>query len=81
MKAQAMKTQAKKTQVSDLVSVVLPPDAAAADTSQPATLETSAAANDDLAGGQRERSENPLWVINIAMVAFFIVAALMIMTS
>ena len=30
---------------------------------------------------KRESKENPLWVINIAMAAFFVVVALVMMTS
>ena len=61
-----MKAQAK---LSD--HAVKPPD----------TFDARVAANDELEGQRRETTENPLWVINIAMAAFFIVAALVMMTS
>ena len=38
-------------------------------------------APDEPRGRKRDRPENPLWVINIAMAAFFIVAALVMMKS
>ena len=61
------------------------PDPATAPGHAPAShpaIEPRAAANDDeLHGAKRDRPENPLWVINIAMAAFFIVTALVMMTS
>ena len=45
-------------------------------------LDSQAAANDDLTRDQKhEKAPNPLWAINIAMVAFFISAALIMMFS
>lgn len=45
-------------------------------------LDSQAAANDDLAREEkRTKAPNPLWAINIAMVAFFISAALVMMFS
>lgn len=51
-----------------------------APTISPAT-DARAAANDELEGQKPRATENPLWAINIAMAAFFIVAALVMMTS
>lgn len=51
-----------------------------APTSPPA-VDARAAANDELQGQKPRAPENPLWAINIAMAAFFIVAALVMMTS
>lgn len=45
----------------------------------PSTVDERAAANDDARNERRRSRENPLWVINIAMAAFFIVTALVIM--
>ena len=48
----------------------------------PPAIDSRAAANDDLARLEKdEKGPNPLWVINIAMAAFFIVAALVMMFS
>jgi len=48
----------------------------------PPAIDSQMAANDDLARNKRyERVPNPLWAINIAMVAFFISAALVMMFS
>ena len=44
-------------------------------------MPTRAAANDESHPPKRDTPENPLWVINIAMAAFFTVAALVMMTS
>jgi hypothetical protein len=71
-----MKTQAKiptpavrQTDVSMLVPA------------SPLASDAGAAANDELPGEQHDTSENPLWVINIAMAAFFITAALVMMIT
>jgi len=45
-------------------------------------LDSQPAANDDLARGEkREKVPNPLWAINIAMMAFLVSAALVMMFS
>lgn len=44
-------------------------------------IDVRAAANEELKSQKRDTTENPLWVINIAMAAFFIVTGLVIMTS
>jgi hypothetical protein len=45
-------------------------------------IDAQVAANDDLARDEEyEKIPNPLWVINIAMAAFFISAALIMMFS
>jgi len=45
------------------------------------SIDVRVAANDEMPGKQRDTSENPLWAINVAMAAFFIVAALVMMNS
>jgi hypothetical protein len=46
----------------------------------PVVIEPTAAANDELPGQPEPAThENPLWVINIAMAAFFIVTGLVMM--
>jgi hypothetical protein len=48
----------------------------------PPAIDSREAANDDLARVEKhEKVPNPLWVINIAMAAFFISAALIMMFS
>jgi hypothetical protein len=48
----------------------------------PPAIDSQVAANDDLMRDERhEKVPNPLWVINIAMAAFFISAALVMMFS
>jgi hypothetical protein len=54
---------------------------AAAPLPAPPAFEVRAAANDDAADEKRHTPENPLWVINIAMGAFFVVVALVMMLS
>lgn len=50
--------------------------------STPQSIDPPPAANDDLARDVKyEKVPNPLWVINIAMAAFFISAALIMMFS
>ena len=71
-----MKAQAK---LSD--HAVKPPDTSVSVPAHRPAIDARAAANDELEGQRRETTENPLWVINIAMAAFFIVAALVMMTS
>ena len=45
-------------------------------------IDSQVAANDDLARVEKhDKVPNPLWVINIAMAAFFIFAALIMMFS
>jgi hypothetical protein len=49
---------------------------------KPPAIDSQVAANDDLARDERyEKVPNPLWAINIAMAAFFISAALIMMFS
>jgi hypothetical protein len=48
----------------------------------PPAIDSQVAANDDLARDEKyEKVPNPLWAINIAMAAFFISAALIMMFS
>ena len=48
----------------------------------PPAIDSQVAANDDLARDEKyEKVPNPLWAINIAMAAFFISAALILMFS
>jgi hypothetical protein len=48
----------------------------------PPATDSQVAANDDLARDEKyEKVPNPLWAINIAMAAFFISAALIMMFS
>lgn len=48
----------------------------------PPTIDSRMAANDDLGRDEKyEKVPNPLWAINIAMAAFFISAALIMMFS
>jgi hypothetical protein len=48
----------------------------------PPAIDSRVAANDDLARDEKyEKVPNPLWAINIAMTAFFISAALIMMFS
>ena len=47
----------------------------------PPAVDARVAANDELHTSKRHAPENPLWAINIAMAAFFIVTALVMMTS
>jgi len=71
-----MKARAK---ISD--HAVGPREASMRVVASPPATHARAAANDELDREKRDTSENPLWVINIAMAAFFIVAALVMMTS
>jgi hypothetical protein len=48
----------------------------------PSAIDTQVAANDDLSRDEKyEKVPNPLWAINVAMAAFFISAALILMFS
>lgn len=47
----------------------------------PVAIHARPAANDELKDEKREKPENPLWVINVAMAAFFFVTALVMMIS
>ncbi len=48
----------------------------------PPAIDSQVAANDDLARDEKyDKVPNPLWAINIAMAAFFISAALIMMFS
>ena len=48
----------------------------------PPAIASQVAANDDLARDEKyEKVPNPLWAINIAMTAFFVSAALIMMFS
>lgn len=47
----------------------------------PPAVETRAAANEEPETTKRRTAENPLWAINVAMGAFFIVTALVLMLS
>jgi hypothetical protein len=48
----------------------------------PPAIDSQVAANDDVVRDERyEKVPNPLWAINIAMAAFFISAALIMMFS
>lgn len=48
----------------------------------PPAIDSQVAANDDLARDEKyEKVPNPLWAINVAMTAFFIWAALILMFS
>ena len=48
----------------------------------PPAVDSRVAANDDLVGdATHEKVPNPLWAINIAMAAFFISAAFIMMFS
>jgi len=44
----------------------------------PATTPGTPAANDDTTSAAAEYRPNPLWAVNVAMAAFFLVAALVI---
>ena len=45
------------------------------------SIDARVAANDEVQSKTRDTPENPLWAINVAMAAFFVVAALVMMTS
>lgn len=48
----------------------------------PAAIDSRAAANDGLVRDEeRDKSPDPLWIVNIAMAAFFISTALIMMFS
>jgi hypothetical protein len=71
-----MKTQAKIP-----APDVRQPDASLLVPASPLAGDPRAAANDELPGEEHDTSENPLWVINIAMAAFFTTAALVMMIT
>lgn len=71
-----MKTQTKIPDSADG-----PPRESLREPPRSAAVEARPAANEEFRRRKRPAPLNPLWVINIAMAAFFIVAALAMMTS